>query len=148
MHCIAPWKITHGGNRVTWHRSHTKFLYRKYLQYQLRNTEHTPYWFYYMNNEELGSKWVGAEQINFIRLQKQYVHRGSECEWTLFILLIPAECRDVEFTCDNGQCISRDQLCNGLNDCGDLSDELRACSTYTHSFTNRDRCIKGSGDSE
>ena len=34
----------------------------------------------------------------------------------------------MEFTCDNGRCVSRDLLCDDVDDCGDLSDELKACS--------------------
>ena len=42
--------------------------------------------------------------------------------------LLLSGCREVEFTCDNGRCVSRDLLCDDVDDCGDLSDELKACS--------------------
>ena len=41
-----------------------------------------------------------------------------------------SECRDVEFSCDNGRCISPDLKCDGADDCGDNSDEWAACSMY------------------
>ena len=33
-------------------------------------------------------------------------------------------CRDVEFMCSSGRCISNDSRCDNINDCGDLSDEM------------------------
>ena len=41
-----------------------------------------------------------------------------------------SECREVEFSCNNGRCISPDLKCDGEDDCGDNSDEWTACSTY------------------
>ena len=35
-----------------------------------------------------------------------------------------AVCSDVQFDCGNGKCIAKKQLCNGVNDCGDSSDEI------------------------
>lgn len=32
-------------------------------------------------------------------------------------------CRQDEFKCSDGYCLSMDYLCNGANDCGDWSDE-------------------------
>ena len=44
---------------------------------------------------------------------------------------LPA-CPESEFTCTNGHCIPRSQLCDGVNHCGDASDELTVCGeTYT-----------------
>ena len=53
-------------------------------------------------------------------------------------LCVPAECRDViEFGCDNGQCIASVLTCDGHDDCGDNSDEIRPCSqSDTHSLTS------------
>ena len=42
--------------------------------------------------------------------------------------LVCSECRDVEFRCDNGLCISRMLTCDGQNDCGDNTDEIQPCS--------------------
>lgn len=43
-------------------------------------------------------------------------------------------CRDKEFRCDNGHCVTAGPLgvtCDGVNDCGDGSDELH-CGELTH----------------
>ena len=48
------------------------------------------------------------------------------------IIRFAAGCRDAEYACDNGQCISPDLLCDHNNDCGDLSDETWPCSKSTH----------------
>lgn len=37
----------------------------------------------------------------------------------------PGPCRVDQATCQNGQCISRDYLCDGETDCTDGSDESR-----------------------
>ncbi|ODM93195.1 Low-density lipoprotein receptor-related protein 4 [Orchesella cincta] len=37
-------------------------------------------------------------------------------------------CALSEYYCDNTRCISLDKFCNGVNDCGDGSDEPRFCS--------------------
>ncbi|XP_035222728.1 sortilin-related receptor-like, partial [Stegodyphus dumicola] len=36
-------------------------------------------------------------------------------------------CKEDEFACHNNICISRSKLCDGVNDCGDYSDEGRDC---------------------
>ena len=37
-------------------------------------------------------------------------------------------CPVSEHTCDNLQCVPRDKVCNGFNDCGDNSDEHPGCT--------------------
>lgn len=35
----------------------------------------------------------------------------------------PAACADGQYLCLTGRCVSPDLLCDGYDDCGDLSDE-------------------------
>lgn len=37
------------------------------------------------------------------------------------------DCSDGDFKCGNGYCISRNKVCNGVDDCGDCTDEC-TCS--------------------
>ena len=37
-------------------------------------------------------------------------------------------CQANEFMCGNNRCVSKSAECNGVNDCGDLSDEIVPCS--------------------
>ena len=37
-------------------------------------------------------------------------------------------CHQNQFTCSNNQCIADSKTCNGVNDCGDYSDEILPCS--------------------
>ncbi|XP_056420642.1 complement factor I isoform X2 [Hyla sarda] len=50
-------------------------------------------------------------------------------------------CEDQQFTCVNGKCIDINNICNGQNDCGDLSDEL-CCTECKKGFhCKSDICI-------
>ncbi|KAM6441328.1 complement factor I-like [Liasis olivaceus] len=52
------------------------------------------------------------------------------------------ECSSREFRCVNEKCINSDKVCNGINDCGDLSDELCCKACKGESFhCNSDVCI-------
>uniref|UniRef100_A0A3B3SE98 Cell adhesion molecule-related/down-regulated by oncogenes n=1 Tax=Paramormyrops kingsleyae TaxID=1676925 RepID=A0A3B3SE98_9TELE len=51
-------------------------------------------------------------------------------------------CRADQATCQNGQCIPRDYLCDGERDCSDGSDEL-ACGTPSPCEPNEFKCQNG-----
>jgi len=42
-----------------------------------------------------------------------------------------SSCRPTEFSCDNKRCIRKGSACNGVDDCGDYSDE-RNCSKLNY----------------
>ena len=36
-------------------------------------------------------------------------------------------CHTWQFQCDNGMCTEKDYICDGIDDCGDFSDEHNCC---------------------
>lgn len=42
--------------------------------------------------------------------------------------VIPYTCRISQFVCRNNNCISPDKYCDGVDNCGDSSDEPRFCT--------------------
>lgn len=46
------------------------------------------------------------------------------------------ECEPAAWRCDNElECLSQHEVCNGVNDCSDLSDEMN-CGKLIHSFVS------------
>ena len=43
-------------------------------------------------------------------------------------------CSSSQFRCNNGFCTSSDNVCNGYNDCGDNSDEVKCGELCVHTF--------------
>ncbi|KAL1020675.1 hypothetical protein UPYG_G00003200 [Umbra pygmaea] len=54
----------------------------------------------------------------------------------------PGPCRADQATCQNGQCVLREYLCDGQSDCSDGSDELR-CGTPSPCEPNEFKCKNG-----
>ncbi|CAD5125314.1 DgyrCDS13557 [Dimorphilus gyrociliatus] len=46
-----------------------------------------------------------------------------------------AECESGKYQCQNGKCISNEQICDGINDCFDNSDEEIPCLTMLEVFS-------------
>ena len=46
------------------------------------------------------------------------------CDSMLYFVVANTTCSPSEFKCNNGLCISRTQICDTTNNCGDASDEL------------------------
>ncbi len=64
--------------------------------------------------------------------------------WNLYYVYIPvspAPCTDTEWTCVNRKCVRQESLCDGVDQCGDGSDESYAharCGGETLYFYNID----------
>ncbi|XP_044012328.1 uncharacterized protein LOC122855201 isoform X2 [Aphidius gifuensis] len=58
--------------------------------------------------------------------------------WLTCIYIITAtsvlSCRQSEFECSNSRCITLNKVCNAIDDCGDGSDEQRACTPCNKTY--------------
>lgn len=59
------------------------------------------------------------------------------CLWILHDISAAPQvrtCNTDQFRCDDGRCIASSWICDGDNDCGDMSDEDQRHNCGTHSF--------------
>ena len=54
----------------------------------------------------------------------------------LFNCTSGGKCDENQFTCSNNRCIASSRICNGMDDCGDKSDEIIPCSGILHKISN------------
>ncbi|KAI4898140.1 hypothetical protein NFI96_015403, partial [Prochilodus magdalenae] len=88
---------------------------------------------------------------NGIYLRVEFMGCGGEYEWLSTrppsVSMPPSirPCKEREFQCGNGRCVStgpQGVLCDGVNDCGDGSDELN-CGTRPSSTLSPRGCSEG-----
>lgn len=65
--------------------------------------------------------------IKYYSSKAKKVGRGFEITYTIDV----QTCQSHELQCINGKCVSNDSFCNGIDDCGDGSDE-KHCLHITH----------------
>ena len=81
-------------------------------------------WVLQDRNNDISAR-ADADQISFALGKHNWTISGdsSECSSDIMEMKLTG-CKDGEFTCDDGQCISMEKRCNQLQDCRDDSDEL------------------------
>ncbi len=57
----------------------------------------------------------------------QHITEHASTNYMTVNVTVETECRKQQFTCANGECVSAEVVQNGVDDCGDGSDE-----TSTH----------------
>lgn len=64
-------------------------------------------------------------------MKRKKTHEEEVLIMWLPLSLSLSVCADGEFHCNTGRCLSPARVCDGYDDCGDLSDELN-CGKTTH----------------
>ncbi|XP_011496881.1 PREDICTED: uncharacterized protein LOC105361406 [Ceratosolen solmsi marchali] len=68
---------------------------------------------------------------------KQFSDMKGSC-WifysSIFTVTFVFSCKQSEFQCINGRCISLNKICNLVDDCGDKSDEQQQCSPCNRTY--------------
>ena len=59
------------------------------------------------------------------------------CTLSYGLLISVRECSASEFTCNDGTCLDRAQVCDGLPDCSDSEDEQNCGMLYTGYYVMR-----------
>lgn len=83
--------------------------------------------------------WFSLHSLHFLLVHEVYkvscyFHGGFHTlsAWCVdFTYLCLKDCSKNYFSCGNGYCISKDQVCDGFDSCGDCSDEC-SCSEPLH----------------
>ena len=59
------------------------------------------------------------------------------CSFESYILIqLQGNCSIGHFRCTNGRCVSKTQVCNGVDDCLDNSDEIKDCKSKLKKIKN------------
>jgi len=64
-------------------------------------------------------------------VEKQLTHPHLSKQKKVQKMLNSVGCGSAQYACDNGRCINHFHSCDGINHCGDFSDE-RHCSMFWH----------------
>ncbi|XP_076062306.1 uncharacterized protein LOC143037664 [Oratosquilla oratoria] len=71
---------------------------------------------------EVSATYVPPKSEEFLLGLREWDFKGDRCQMSKVSLLLTV-CRDGEFTCDDGTCVSRSSRCNLKTECPDSSDE-------------------------
>jgi len=64
-----------------------------------------------------------------------------DADWDLYIAPITRACSDDEFTCGNGKCTYSFYKCDGMDDCGDNTDEADCACTDDEFTCGNGNCL-------